>query len=189
MPDGWTKGGSFLTKAHSQGQSVMNKLEQKLPNPKQATSQFPEKLFWRNALTLSRNFWQHKLQSKQTLRYENKWITWPISREGRPVNGTESWLSSKTPQSEYVENSTTRRKKLQPLKSTNVTRHHITPARRDPLAMGLYGIAILPPNKIAPHYKAYQKWYVDEGNVSEDFGTLRRLYNNLKFHGPVLHTT
>ena len=54
----------------------------------------------------------------------------------------------------------------------------------DPLAMAMYGTAILPLMKKVAQPNTCQKWYADDGNAVGDLATLRRLYDDLKIHGP-----
>ena len=54
----------------------------------------------------------------------------------------------------------------------------------DPLAMAMYGVAILPLIKQVDSHEIVQKWYADDGNSAGSVGALRTQYDKLQQHGP-----
>ena len=54
----------------------------------------------------------------------------------------------------------------------------------DPLAMAMYGIAILPLIKRVLSDNVTQKWYADDGNAAGSIPLLSKLYHDLKEIGP-----
>ena len=54
----------------------------------------------------------------------------------------------------------------------------------DPLAMAMYGIAILPLIDLCSDLKITQKWYADDGNVAGSLEDLKTVHERLKQHGP-----
>ena len=53
----------------------------------------------------------------------------------------------------------------------------------DPLAMAMYGIAILPLIELVQNPKVTQKWYADDGNVAGSLDDLKVVHDKLKQHG------
>ena len=56
----------------------------------------------------------------------------------------------------------------------------------DPLAMSMYGIALLPLMDLV-NEGVFQKWYADDGNVAGSIESLRNLFGKFKLHGPAFH--
>ena len=54
----------------------------------------------------------------------------------------------------------------------------------DPLAMAMYGIALLPLVKLLENTDIVQKWYADDGNAVGKLEDLHRLHEALAEHGP-----
>ena len=54
----------------------------------------------------------------------------------------------------------------------------------DPLAMAMYGLAILPLIEKVSDDNLIQKWYADDGNAAGSVEALKVLLSNLKLHGP-----
>ena len=54
----------------------------------------------------------------------------------------------------------------------------------DPLAMAMYGIAILPLIKRVMSNDVTQKWFADDGNAAGAVASLFKLYHDLKEIGP-----
>ena len=54
----------------------------------------------------------------------------------------------------------------------------------DPLAMAIYGIAILPLIKRVMSNDVTQKWFADDGNGAGSIASLSKLYHDLKEIGP-----
>lgn len=54
----------------------------------------------------------------------------------------------------------------------------------DPLAMCIYGIAILPLIEKINRSDVTQKWYADDGNVAGKLSSLRHLFDDICKHGP-----
>ena len=54
----------------------------------------------------------------------------------------------------------------------------------DPLAMSMYGIALLPLLDLVNEEGVLQKWYADDGNVAGSIESLRNFFEKLKLHGP-----
>ena len=54
----------------------------------------------------------------------------------------------------------------------------------DPLAMSMYGIALLPLMDLVNEEGVLQKWYADDGNVAGSIESLRNLFEKLKLDGP-----
>ena len=53
----------------------------------------------------------------------------------------------------------------------------------DPLAVAMYGIAILPLIELVQDLKFIQKWYADDGNVAGTLDDLKVVHDKLKQHG------
>ena len=54
----------------------------------------------------------------------------------------------------------------------------------DPLAMAMYGIALLPLIEMTKNINVLQKWFADDGNAAGSLESLKELYNCLCEHGP-----
>ena len=59
----------------------------------------------------------------------------------------------------------------------------------DPLAMAMYGIAILPLIDLIQKTNITQKWYADDGNVTGSLKDLKAVHEQLKKHGPAFGYT
>ena len=54
----------------------------------------------------------------------------------------------------------------------------------DPLAMAMYGVALLPLMKLVKGDTIIHKWYADDGNAVGTIEALKTLHEKLKEHGP-----
>ena len=54
----------------------------------------------------------------------------------------------------------------------------------DPLAMAMYGVALLPLITLAKDDMVTQKWYADDGNAVGSLESLVALHQKLQKHGP-----
>ena len=54
----------------------------------------------------------------------------------------------------------------------------------DPLAMSMYGLALLPLMRLLEDTEITQKWYADDGNAVGKLDAIHRLYKKLQQHGP-----
>ena len=61
--------------------------------------------------------------------------------------------------------------------------------QEDPLAMAMYGIAILPLIELIQKSNITQKWYADDGNVTDSLKDLKAVHKQLKRHGPAFRYT
>ena len=55
----------------------------------------------------------------------------------------------------------------------------------DPLAMSMYGIAIITLIELLDDCFTVQKWYADNGNVVGSLINLKKRFDSMKKHGPV----
>ena len=92
-----------------------------------------------------------------------------------PSNITAIRNSYKTPTSLFVNGKT-----LQSEEGTT---------QENPLAMAMYGIAILPLIDLIQKTNITQKWYADDGNVTGSLKDLKAVHEQLKQHGPVFGYT
>ena len=92
-----------------------------------------------------------------------------------PSNMRDIRNSYKTPTSPFVNGKT-----LQSQEGTT---------QGDPLAMAMYGIAILPFIDLIQEINITQKWYADDGNVTGSLKDLKAVHQQLKKHGPAFGYT